>query len=84
MIGGFLARAVALAGRAVVGAAANAVATELKKPETQQKLTASAHHVVGRLRDPETLKRLESEAAKARDSGARALGRAIGTLRNRL
>jgi hypothetical protein len=83
VIGGFIARAVALASRAVVGAAANAVATELKKPETQQKLAASAQHVAGKLRDPETLKRLETEAGKMRDSGARALGRAVGNLRNR-
>jgi hypothetical protein len=57
VIGGFIARAVALAGRAVVGAAVNAAATELKRPENH----------------PETLK-----------SGARALGRAFGTLRNKL
>ena len=84
MIGGLIARAVALASRAGVGAAANVVATELKKPETQQKLAASAHHVAGHLRDPETLKKLEMEAGKMRDTGARALGRAIGELRNRL
>jgi ribosomal protein L9 len=80
VIGGFIARAVALAGRAVVGAAVNAAATELKRPENQQKLAEHAHAVaehaqaVGeKLRDPETLK-----------SGARALGRAFGTLRNKL
>ena len=84
MIGGFIARAVALASRAVVGAAANAVATELKKPETQQKLAASAQQVAGHLRNPETLKKIEAEAGKMRDTGARALGRAIGELRNRL
>ena len=84
VIGGFIARAVALASRAVVGAAANAVATELKKPETQQKLAASAQQVAAHLRDPETLKKIETGAGKMRDTGARALGRAIGDLRNRL
>lgn len=64
MIGGLLARAAAFAGRTVITVAANVVVTELKKPETQQKLADSA--------------------AKARDGGARALGRAFGTLRNRL
>ncbi len=63
MLGGFIARAVAVAGRAVVGAATSAIVAELRKPETQT--------------------RLESEAAKMRDSSARALGRAFGNFRNR-
>ena len=63
MLGGFIARAAAVAGRAVIGAAANAIAAELRKPETQA--------------------RLETHAAQLRDNGARALGRAIGNLRNR-
>jgi len=64
VIGSLLARAAAFAGKAVITVAANAVAAELKKPETQARLAESA--------------------LKARDSGARALGRAVGTLRNRL
>jgi predicted aconitase len=63
MLGGFIARAAAVAGRAVIGAATNAIAAELRKPETQAKL--------------------EAHAAKLRDNGARALGRALGNLRNR-
>jgi len=63
VIGGFLARAAAVAGRAVIGAATSAIVAELRKPETQN--------------------RLEAEAANLRDRGARALGRALGTLRNR-
>lgn len=63
MLAGFIARAAAVAGRAVIGAATSAIAAELRKPETQVKL--------------------EAHAAKLRDNGARALGRAIGNLRNR-
>ena len=63
MIGQLFVRAFAFAGKTVLTVATQAVVTELKKPETQQKLAETA--------------------AKAGAHGARALGRAYGTLKNR-
>jgi hypothetical protein len=59
--------------------AASAVVSELRKPENQQKLTAAAQAAAAKMRDPETKKQVESIAI----SGARALGRAYGNLKNR-
>jgi hypothetical protein len=82
MIPQLLARAFAAAGKTVVAAAVNAVVVELRKPETQAKLQASAQQVASTLRNPETTAKIEGAAARVRDHGARALGRAVGTLRN--
>lgn len=82
MIPQLLARAFVAAGKTVVAAAVNAVVVELRKPETQEKLHASAQQVASTLRSPETAGKIENAAARMRDQGARALGRAVGTIRN--
>ena len=71
MIAGLFRQAAALA--------ASALATELRKPENQEKLAAAARGAAAKLRDPETPKQIGSIA----NSGARALGRAFGSLKNR-
>jgi hypothetical protein len=59
--------------------AASALVNELRKPENQAKLAAAAQQAAARARDPETTKQIETVAR----SGARALGRAFGNLKNR-
>jgi hypothetical protein len=70
--------------RALFRLAAGAAANELRKPETQQKIARSAVVVAATLRDPEKRAGIERAAAGAGLSAARALGRAAGTLRNKL
>jgi hypothetical protein len=71
VLGGFIGRAVVAAARGAAALAVNAAANELRKPETQQKIARSIVTVTAKLRDPEI-------------SAARRLGRAAGTLRNKL
>jgi hypothetical protein len=59
--------------------AASALASEMRKPETQAKVAAAAQQAAAKMRDPETAKAVETAAM----SGARALGRAFGNLKNR-
>jgi hypothetical protein len=77
----------ALMGRAFRGAAgmaATAIAAELRKPETQQKIGQTMASVQHKLADPETRQQLERSAGSAGKTAARMLGRAAGTLRNKL
>jgi hypothetical protein len=76
-----------LIGKAMRGAAAmaaSAVAAELRKPETQQKIGKTIATVQQKLADPETRARAEAAAGTAGKSAARLLGRAAGTLRNKI
>jgi hypothetical protein len=84
VLGGFIGRAVAAAARSVAAAAVSAAANELRKPETQQKIARSVVAVSATLRDPEKRAGVERAAGTAGRSAARALGRAAGTLRNKL
>jgi len=59
--------------------AASALANEIRKPENQAKLAAAAQQAAAKMRDPATGKQIETVAR----SGARALGRAFGNLKNR-
>lgn len=79
MLPSLLARALATVGRTVAAAAVNAAATELRRPETQARIAAGAQHVASQLRDPKTAERVDQAIA----SGARALGRTVGSWRNR-
>ena len=71
MIGPILRKAASIAAAALVA--------ELQKPENQAKLGAAAQQAAAKLRDPETAKKAEAVAL----TGARALGRAVGKLKNR-
>jgi hypothetical protein len=73
VLGALVGRVAAAAVKSLAAAAVNVAATELRKPETQQKLGASLDAVTVALRDPET-----------RYGAVRALGRAAGRLRNAL
>jgi hypothetical protein len=64
--------------------AAGAVASELRKPETQAKIARSVAATTTTLRDPEKRAEVQRVAGTAGLSAARALGRAAGTLRNKL
>ena len=81
---GFLGRAIAMAVRSVGAVAVNAAMTELKKPETQAKIGAGIATVHHHLNDPEKRAELERAAGTAGKSAVRALGRAAGTLRNKI
>jgi hypothetical protein len=70
--------------RALLRLAAGAAANELRKPETQAKIVRSVAVVGATLRDPEKRAGVERAAGTAGLSAARALGRAAGTLRNKL
>ncbi len=59
--------------------AASVLAGELRKPENQERIAAAARQAAAKIRDPETSKQLESLAS----TGARALGRAFGNIKNR-
>jgi hypothetical protein len=65
--------------RQAAALAANAMANELRKPENQEKLATAARTAAAKLRDPATSEQLQTLA----NNGARALGRAIGNLKNR-
>lgn len=84
MLGSLLGRVLAGAARGVVAVAANAAATELRKPETQAKLAQGVATVHHHMTDPERRTALERAAGDAGLSAARALGRAAGTLKNKL
>jgi hypothetical protein len=73
VLGALFGRVAAAAVKSLAAAAVNVAATELRKPETQQKLGASLDAVTVALRDPET-----------RNGAARALGRAAGRFRHAL
>ncbi len=64
--------------------AAGAVASELRKPETQAKIARSVAAATTTLRDPGKRAEVEEAAGKAGRSAARALGRVAGTLRHKL
>jgi hypothetical protein len=77
----------ALFGKAMRSAAtmaASAIAAELRKPETQQKIGQTIAGVQQKLTDPETRQTVERAAGTAGKTAARMLGRAAGTLRNKL
>jgi len=77
----------ALVGKAMRSAAtfaASAIAAELKKPETQQKIGQTIASVQHKLADPETRQKVEQAAGSAGKTAARILGRAAGTLRNKI
>ncbi len=65
--------------RQAAALAASAMASELRKPENQARIADAAQQAAAKMRDPETAKKVETVAM----SGARALGRAIGNLKNR-
>jgi hypothetical protein len=81
---GFLGRAIVMAARSVAGLAATAIAAELRKPETQAKIGAGIATVHQHLNDPEKRADLERAAGTAGKTAARMLGRAAGTLRNKI
>jgi hypothetical protein len=77
----------ALFGKAMRSAAtlaASAIAAELKKPETQQKIGQTIANVQHKLADPETRAQAERIAGTAGKSAARMLGRAAGTIKNKI
>jgi hypothetical protein len=73
-----------LAIRSVGAVAVNAAMTELKKPETQAKIGAGIATVHQHLNDPEKRADLERAAGTAGKTAARLLGRAAGTLKNKI
>lgn len=70
--------------RVILGLARTVIAAELRKPETQAKIVQTATAVREHLSDPERRQELERAAGTAGKSAARMLGRAAGTLRNKL
>ena len=77
----------ALFGKAMRSAAtlaASAIAAELRKPETQQKIGQTIASVQHKLADPETRQKVEQAAGTASKTAARMLGRAAGTLKNKI
>ena len=84
MLGSFFGRAIVAAVRSVGAVAVNAAMTELRKPETQAKIGQSIATVHHQLNDPEKRAELERAAGAASKSAVRALGRAAGTLRNKI
>jgi hypothetical protein len=70
--------------RALLRLAAGVVAGELRKPETQAKIAGAVAAASATLRDPEKRAEMQNTAGAAGKSAARALGRAAGTLRNKL
>lgn len=84
MLGSLLGRVLASAARGVVAIAANAAAAELRKPETQAKIGQGIATVHQHVTDPDRRAALERAAGDAGKSAARALGRAAGTLKNKL
>ncbi len=84
MLGSFFGRAIVAAVRSVGAVAVNAAMTELRKPETQAKIGQSIATVHHHLNDPEKRAEIERAAGTASKSAVRALGRAAGTLRNKI
>jgi hypothetical protein len=80
----FLGRAIVMAVRSVGAVAVNAAMAELKKPETQAKIGAGIATVHQHLHDPEKRADLERAAGTAGKTAARLLGRAAGTLKNKI
>ncbi len=72
------------AARGVAGMVVSAVAAELRKPETQQKIGHAAATVQQKLTDPETRRQIETAAGTASKTAARMLGRAAGTIKNKI
>lgn len=81
---GFLGRAIVMAVRSVGAVAVNAALNELKKPENQAKIGAGIATVHQHLNDPEKRAELERAAGTAGKTAARMLGRAAGTLQNKI
>jgi hypothetical protein len=84
VLGSFIGRAVVAAARGVAAVAVNAAMTELRKPATQAKIGQSIATVTHTLQDPEKRQELERAAGTAGKTAARMLGRAAGTLRNKI
>jgi hypothetical protein len=84
MLGSFFGRAIMTAVRGVGAVAVNAAMTELRKPETQAKIGAGIATVHQHLNDPEKRADLERAAGTAGKTAARMLGRAAGTLKNKI
>ena len=84
MLGSFFGRAIVAAVRSVGAVAVNAAMAELRKPETQAKIGQSIATAQNHLNDPEKRAGLERAAGVASKSAVRALGRAAGTLRNKI
>ena len=70
--------------RSAATMAASAIAAELRKPETQQKIGQTLASVQQKIADPATRENVERAAGTAGKTAARMLGRAAGTLRNKL
>jgi hypothetical protein len=81
---GFLGRAIVMAVRSVGAVAVNAAMTELRKPETQAKIGAVVATAHQHLSDPEKRAELERAAGSYGKTAARMLGRAAGTLHNKI
>jgi hypothetical protein len=84
MLGSLFGRVLVSAARSVAAVAANAAAAELRKPETQAKIGQAIAIAHQQVTDPERRAALERAAGDAGKSAARALGRAAGTLRNKI
>jgi hypothetical protein len=84
VLGSFFGRALVNAARGVAAVAVNAAVAELRKPETQAKIGAGIATVHHHLNDPEKRADIERAAGVAGKSAVRALGRAAGTLRNKI
>lgn len=70
--------------RSVAAMAVNAAMHELKKPETQAKIGQTLATAQHQLTDPQKRADLERAAGAAGKTAARMLGRAAGTLKNKL
>ena len=80
MIGALFGKAM----RSAATMAASAIAAELRKPETQQKIGQTIAQVQHKLSDPETRAKAAETAGVAGKTAARMLGRAAGTIRNKI
>jgi hypothetical protein len=84
VLGSFFGRAIVAAVRSVGAVAVNAALAELRKPETQAKIGAGIATAQHHLNDPEKRAELERAAGTAGKTAARMLGRAAGSLRNKI
>jgi len=64
-------------GQMAVGLAA----TELKKPENQEKLRKAANEIAGAFKDPATQKQLAEAAKSVSGDVARTLGKRVGSIK---
>ncbi len=80
MLGSLIGKAM----RSAATLAASAIAAELRKPETQQKIGQTIATVQHKLADPQTRAKAGQAAGTAGKTAARMLGRAAGTLRNKI